>query len=236
MSYCVECGVELDKSAKKCALCSTPVINPNIKSDIAERAPFSSETHEVPMSLKKRFYCLLATTIIAIPQIVCVLANLFVFKNGFWSLHVVGMGCLLWVLFIFPFLTKKPYPFLMWGFDTVALGVYFCLHFNLMKIPSAYYLKGVLPILFIVSVSVLAFMLWLKNKKRHWVLKVLFITCLIAGDSLLIGSVLSFLCKIGFAFQIGTIIFVSLLAIIIFLSYCYSSKTIRKWLSKRLFV
>ena len=29
MSYCVNCGVELDNSAKKCALCATPVVNPN---------------------------------------------------------------------------------------------------------------------------------------------------------------------------------------------------------------
>ena len=29
MSYCVNCGVELDKSLKQCPLCSTPVINPN---------------------------------------------------------------------------------------------------------------------------------------------------------------------------------------------------------------
>ena len=42
MSYCVNCGVELDDSAKKCALCSTPVINPNIQEKPDETpAPFS---------------------------------------------------------------------------------------------------------------------------------------------------------------------------------------------------
>ena len=29
MSYCVNCGVELEKSIRKCPLCNTPVINPN---------------------------------------------------------------------------------------------------------------------------------------------------------------------------------------------------------------
>ena len=29
MSYCVNCGVELEKGAKKCPLCGTEVINPN---------------------------------------------------------------------------------------------------------------------------------------------------------------------------------------------------------------
>ena len=28
MSYCVNCGVELDVGAGKCPLCDTPVINP----------------------------------------------------------------------------------------------------------------------------------------------------------------------------------------------------------------
>lgn len=28
MSYCVNCGVELDASASECPLCNTPVINP----------------------------------------------------------------------------------------------------------------------------------------------------------------------------------------------------------------
>ena len=36
MSYCVNCGVELDNSLKKCVLCDTPVINPNVKNEIEE--------------------------------------------------------------------------------------------------------------------------------------------------------------------------------------------------------
>ena len=29
MSYCVNCGVELDASLEVCPLCNTPVLNPN---------------------------------------------------------------------------------------------------------------------------------------------------------------------------------------------------------------
>ena len=35
MSYCVNCGVELDASATKCPLCDTPVYNPDGKEIIA---------------------------------------------------------------------------------------------------------------------------------------------------------------------------------------------------------
>ena len=43
MSYCVNCGVELDKTAKECALCNTPVMNP--REVIAQNAktPFPEE-------------------------------------------------------------------------------------------------------------------------------------------------------------------------------------------------
>ncbi len=236
MSYCVECGVELDESAKKCVLCSTPVINPNKNLENSPKTPFSRKEEDLPVGVKKRFFCLLATTIIAIPQIVCVLANAFVYKNSFWSLHVVGALCLLWVLFVFPFLTKKPYPFLMWGFDTVAVGVYLYLFFSLLEFPADYYFKGALPITLINSALVLGFMLWNRANKRHWVLKILFVTCLIAVGALTVGAVLSFLCGVRLAFEIGTIVFASLLAIVVFLSHCYKSETIRKWLSKRIFV
>ena len=30
MSYCVNCGVELDNSVKQCPLCNTMVINPRV--------------------------------------------------------------------------------------------------------------------------------------------------------------------------------------------------------------
>ena len=38
MSYCVNCGVKLAKSEKKCPLCNTPVINPNKKDVVFEPA------------------------------------------------------------------------------------------------------------------------------------------------------------------------------------------------------
>ena len=34
MSYCVNCGVELDSSAEKCVLCNTVVINPDTQAVI----------------------------------------------------------------------------------------------------------------------------------------------------------------------------------------------------------
>lgn len=235
MSYCVNCGVELDSAAKKCALCETPVINPNIPEESKKEPAFSSEVFEIPERKKKKFFAALASTIIAIPQIVCFFINVFVYKESWWSLHIIGAGFLVWVIFILPFFLKKMNAYLMWAFDTLAVAIHTFIVMNLTGILS-YYPNGALPIIVLNSVLVLSYILWVRAKKRHWVLKILFIVSCIALSSIGTGSVLSFLCAVKYAFELGTICFASLIAIVAFLSYCYSSKTIRKWLSKRLFV
>ena len=47
MSYCVNCGVELDRSAKACPLCNTPVINPNELLRKEQKTPFPQEKGQV---------------------------------------------------------------------------------------------------------------------------------------------------------------------------------------------
>ncbi len=235
MSYCVNCGVELDSAAKKCALCETPVINPNIRNEEKHEPVFSNEAFEIPESKKKKFFASLATTIIAIPQIICFLLNAFVFKGSWWSLHIIGAGFLIWVIFILPFFLKKMRAYLMLAFDTLAVAIYTFLVMNL-TVTLSYYPKGALPIILLNSVLVLTYILWVRARKRHWVLKILFIVSEIALSMLGVGSILGFFCSVKYAFELGLTGFASLIAIVAFLSYCYSSKTIRKWLSKRLFV
>ena len=43
MSYCVNCGVELDQTAQVCPLCHTPVINPKQPVDRISPPPFPLE-------------------------------------------------------------------------------------------------------------------------------------------------------------------------------------------------
>ena len=40
MSYCVNCGVELNSNEKRCPLCSTPAINPNIDNKQMDFPPY----------------------------------------------------------------------------------------------------------------------------------------------------------------------------------------------------
>ena len=160
MSYCVNCGVELDASAKKCALCSTPVMNPNITEPENVKAPFS-ETPHIPKKIKTRFVALLASMIILVPNIVCLLINVFIFSDAFWSLYISATSFLVWAIFVLPFFTeKKARPYLMWCFDTISVALYVWFFFAVGNENIDWYLKGMLPIILVISALVLIFMIW----------------------------------------------------------------------------
>ena len=48
MSYCVNCGVELAKSEKKCPLCGVEAVNPKEKGEPAGKPPYPKELKETP--------------------------------------------------------------------------------------------------------------------------------------------------------------------------------------------
>lgn len=238
MSYCVNCGVELDKSAKKCALCGTRVINPNEpqKKENTEQTPFA-EKRFVPAEIKRRFVAYVITMVILIPNIVCTFINAFFYKGGFWSFYVSTTSFLLWVVFIFPFYTKKLRPYLMWFLDTLGTCAYVFFFFVIgYEGKEKWYFNTALPIILSASALILFFMLWVKSKKRHWMLKFLVVTIEFTVFSLACGAILEFGSGIKYAFDIGIIVFACFAALSGFLAYCYFSSHMRAWLSKRFFV
>ncbi len=238
MSYCVNCGVELDRSAKKCALCGTRVLNPNEpKKEVeAELTPFSEKPF-YPSEIKRRFVAYVITMVLLIPNIVCTFINALFLNEGFWSFYISTTSFLVWVVFVFPFFTKKLRPYLMWLFDTVAVCAYVFFFFVMGYDGSdRWYYNTALPIILAASLLVVIYMIWLKHKKRHWVLKFLFITAETAVFSFLFGTLLELNWGVGYAFEIGVIVFVCCLALVGFLAYCYQSRHMRAWLSKKFFV
>lgn len=236
MSYCVNCGVELDDSAEKCVLCDTKVVNPNVKQEKEDTlAPFSQEKF-VPLQVKKRFVAGILSLIAVITNLVCVLSNALLFnENGWWSFEILRSSALLWIVFVFPLFFKKTRKFLMWAFDSVAIGLYAGFWFYINVTLKIYFIVA-LPIIVFTSLLVFIYMLWVTRKKRNSILKVVFIFCDIALCSLFSGLMLYFALGLMWAFATGLILFLSILAVIIFLSFCYKNKTVREWLSKKLFV
>ena len=99
MSYCVNCGVELDKTAERCALCNTPVLNPHQPIDRSVPAPFPKEKGQVETVQRKDMGVFLTTVVVA-TAITCALLNAWVFQGEPWSLAVIGVCLILWVTMV----------------------------------------------------------------------------------------------------------------------------------------
>ena len=100
MSYCVNCGVELDDSAKSCPLCSTPVLNPNELEKVKEaQPPFPTSKAQVEPVRRKDLGILLSMVVLA-TAVICGILNKLVFRDNMWSLAVLGSCVILWVFFI----------------------------------------------------------------------------------------------------------------------------------------
>ena len=96
MSYCVNCGVELDETASFCPLCHTPVYNPNQPVNEAAPKPFPTERKEVPPSSKLPI-AILISTVLASVAVCCGILNLFLKTQHTWSLYVIGAAIMLWI-------------------------------------------------------------------------------------------------------------------------------------------
>lgn len=109
MSYCVNCGVELRISEKKCPLCGTVVLNPNRPEEAAFAEPAYPGQKSPPIDLtrKKGLSFFLLSMVLALPAAVCMAVN-YVVNGGFsWSYYVLGSVGTFWVLFLLPFFLPK---------------------------------------------------------------------------------------------------------------------------------
>lgn len=234
MSYCVNCGVELDATAKKCVLCDTPVYHPTKKIEEDATTPFS-DIPEIPHNMKKKFVALIVTYILLIPNIVCLFINLFTSPEKLWFIFIGSTSLLFWTVFVFPFLSKKLHPYMMWAFDTVAVALYTFVFQSQNFGGDKWYFNIALPIILIVSACVLAFIYWDRRRKHHWTSKVLhvFIDLVI---TLSVASACLFLNGQLITAEMFLIIDICCLALVFFWLYANKSKKVRAWLSRKVFV
>lgn len=123
MSYCVNCGVELDGSARTCPLCNTPVINPKELKKMEQEMPFPQEKGQVE-TVNKKDMGILVTVLVLATAVTCGLLNAFVFTGARWSLAVIGVCVILWVIMIpVVIYTKQPF-YLSLLLDGLAVAAY----------------------------------------------------------------------------------------------------------------
>jgi len=124
MSYCVNCGVELDVSLEECPLCNTPVINPReIPMQPRKATPFPKEKGNVEM-VKRKDMGILLTAFVLAAYVTCGVLNLLVFKSYPWSLSIIGLCVLLWVILIPAVIYARQPVYVSILFDGLAVILY----------------------------------------------------------------------------------------------------------------
>lgn len=107
MSYCVNCGVELDKTCSVCPLCNTKVINPNQPVDTVSPKPYPVDKGYVDSGIRKETAILMAVCLAA-TAVVCGLLNLFFITFSHWSFYVIGTCIVLWIFCLPIFFRPRP--------------------------------------------------------------------------------------------------------------------------------
>lgn len=152
MSYCVNCGVELDASLKSCPLCNTPVYNPKESGTVnaALESTFPKSRGEVE-KVNRRDQIVFVSVLILTIIVTCSLLNGLVYNHVWWSVPVNGICVLLWIFFISVLIAEKITIYAMLAIDAAAIGCYLYVISRLTK--SSKWLTDIgLPILIVTFV------------------------------------------------------------------------------------
>lgn len=124
MSYCVNCGVELDASAKECPLCNTPVLNPKeLEKIVRAQQPFPTEKGTVE-TVKRKDLGILVSMVVLATAVTCGILNALVFQGKLWSLAVIGVCVILWVMLIPAVIYTKQPVYVSILYDGIAVVAY----------------------------------------------------------------------------------------------------------------
>lgn len=122
MSYCVNCGVELDATLKKCPLCETIVYHPG-KMEVNTQETFPKKKGEVETVSKKESIIFVSILLFTI-AVTCALLNILVYNRNWWSIPVNGVCITLWVFFMAAIFCEKITVYGMLLLDAIAIGNY----------------------------------------------------------------------------------------------------------------
>lgn len=165
MSYCVNCGVKLKNSEKKCPLCNTKVINPNNINN--EYEPVYSNKIENFKRINYKYLSKIVILILMITSFLILLLDYVSSRNITWSLYVVASILYLGTHLSFAVI-KNIYISLIIHLISTEL---FMLFIAYMTNGMHWYLYLVLPFIFIVWTYVMLVTYMFKRKKVEFLKK-----------------------------------------------------------------
>ena len=196
MSYCVNCGVQLDDALVKCPLCNVVVLNPNLIEPTLllklirgcacdngnnEANTFPSKTGKVE-EVKKQDVGLLLSIILGGISFSSLLLNLLIFRETWWSLLIIGICVILFFIMLPAFILTKTPIYIRLLANATTIGLYF--YFISLITPNAEWFVGLaLPLVALATVIILV-IVWL----------VRFLKTTFFSTALIIITALAFFC------------------------------------------
>lgn len=235
MSYCVNCGVELDKSAKKCALCSSPVVNPFEQQNETESYSPYPENYVIPKGVRKRYAAFMASVVILIPNIIFAITNLLVPESGKWAVYIVSTSGLMWFLFLLPFLLKKMKPYFLLFLDTAAVSTYVYVFYSIYR-QEGWFFGLAFPLILFIALIIGLMIKWLKKKRQDTIHIVIAILIEISVISIFADILFHRFYESQALISFSLIVAASCVALIIFFIFVLKNKRFRAWLSRKFFI
>lgn len=193
MSYCVNCGVELDASLRSCPLCQTVVYHPGHPVDPNALPPYPKNVGKTEKVDSSELTSLMTIVFVTI-SVVCGLLNLLVLKGTYWSLYIIGAFAMIWVFLVPVFFRDRVSPYLCIGLDGLVIGLYVGM-ISLLHPGQGWYLEVALPIILVSTALMECFYLFNVRMKISAIAKIVVIMVIIAAISVSIEIL------IGFHFQ-----------------------------------
>ena len=126
--YCIQCGVRLGDSEKKCPLCGTLVFHPQLEQPQGRR--LYPEGEEELAQVRPWALLTILSSMFLLPMLVTVLCDYQINHRISWSGIVVGALLLGYLVFVFPFWFRKPNPVIFVPVSFAGVGLYL-LYLNL---------------------------------------------------------------------------------------------------------
>ena len=170
MSYCVNCGVELDKTCRICPLCNTLIYNPNQPVDTISPKPFPDKKGNVDIPTSHEF-TILMSIILGTISIVCGLLNHAIFQNTRWSFYVIGVCAILWILLLPSFFPKKISRSIGLVLNGLSISTFLYMIHKLHP-GDGWYMDIALPVAIIATILILNYYHFSLKRKSSFITKI----------------------------------------------------------------
>jgi hypothetical protein len=124
MSYCVNCGVELADSEKRCPLCQVEVMNPRAPWVEPTERPYPHHLDNLMRRIDRRYFATLAGLLLIIPCVITLLLDLILGGGITWSAYPMGAAALVFIFVFLPFYFKKYHTLAFLSADCAAVLLY----------------------------------------------------------------------------------------------------------------